>query len=103
MVELLERSVGPTIELHMTMAEALPPALADANQVEMALLNLALNAKDAMAGGGRLDVALDAVAVRLREVEGLAPGRYLRLAVTDTGHGMDSATLARAVDPFFTT
>ena len=111
MLELLERSVGSSVEMRLHVAEDLPPALADANQIEMALLNLALNARDAMAEGGQLSIALDAVrveavqaeAVRRDEPEGLAPGRYLRLIVTDTGHGMDRETLARAIDPFFTT
>jgi PAS domain S-box-containing protein len=103
MMDLLERSLGPTIETRVTVAEDLPPALADANQLEMALLNLALNAKDAMAEGGRLEIALDLATALPGEVEGLAAGRYLRLAVADNGHGMDKATLARAIDPFFTT
>ncbi len=103
MMDLLERSVGPAVEMRMTVTGDLPAALADANQVEMALLNLALNAKDAMAEGGRLEVVLDAVQVASPEVEGLAPGRYLRLSVADSGHGMDAETLARAIDPFFTT
>ncbi|WP_419758077.1 ATP-binding protein [Acidisoma sp.] len=111
MLELLERSVGSSVEMRIDVAEDLPPALADANQIEMALLNLALNARDAMAEGGKLSIALDTVrveavgaeAMRHDEPEGLAPGRYLRLIVTDTGHGMDRETLARAIDPFFTT
>jgi PAS domain S-box-containing protein len=106
MLDLLERSVGPAIEMRLTVAPDLPPALVDANQVEMALLNLALNAKDAMPQGGQLIIALDHATVRpaLGDRKGeLAPGPYLCLAVTDTGHGMDEATLARATDPFFTT
>jgi PAS domain S-box-containing protein len=103
MMDLLERSIGPTIETRVTVAEDLPPALADANQVEMALLNLALNAKDAMAEGGRLEIALDRATASAGESDGLAPGSYLRLSVADNGHGMDKDTLARAIDPFFTT
>ncbi len=103
MMDLLDRSLGPTIETRVTIAPDLPPALADAIQVEMALLNLALNAKDAMAEGGRLEIALDLATASAGEADGLDPGRYLRLAVVDNGHGMDRDTLARAVDPFFTT
>jgi PAS domain S-box-containing protein len=106
MLDLLERSVGPEVEMRLDVAPDLPPALVDANQVEMALLNLALNAKDAMPQGGQLTIALDRNVVRPLPGDrkgALAPGYYLRLAVTDTGHGMDQATLARAIDPFFTT
>jgi PAS domain S-box-containing protein len=103
MMDLLERSLGPAIETRVTVAADLPPALADANQVEMALLNLALNAKDAMAEGGRLRIALDLAIASAGEADGLHPGRYVRLAIVDDGHGMDKETLARAVDPFFTT
>ena len=111
MLDLLERSVGSLVEMRLEVGERLPPALADANQVEMALLNLVLNAKDAMPEGGSLSIALDMAQAGAtpvegagrNEPEGLAPGPYLRLAVTDTGHGMDRATLARAIDPFFTT
>ncbi|MGG5810101.1 ATP-binding protein [Falsiroseomonas sp. CW058] len=95
--ELLRRSVGPRIELRIEAAPGLPPALADANQIELALLNLAVNARDAMPEGGRIDIRVGAAA---EEAEG---GRFLRLAVADTGRGMDAATLARAVEPFFST
>ncbi len=106
MLDLLERSVGPAIEMRLEVTPDLPPALVDANQVEMALLNLALNAKDAMPQGGRLTITLDRAVVRPvlgNRKAALAPGYYLRFVVTDTGHGMDQATLARAIDPFFTT
>src|SRR5690606_9631158 len=76
-------------------------ALVDANQLELALLNLAVNARDAMPQGGTLTVAVD-IAEAPAESD-LAPGRYLRLTVSDTGHGMDAATLARATEPFFST
>ena len=77
--------------------------MADTNQLELALLNLAVNARDAMPEGGRLSIRLDAVAPG--EVAGLPGGAacYLRLRVADTGTGMDAATLARAVEPFFST
>jgi CheY-like chemotaxis protein len=75
--------------------------LADANQVELALLNLAVNARDAMPAGGTLTVALDATSARAGG--SLPPGTYLRLAVTDDGAGMDAVTLQRAIEPFFST
>jgi PAS domain S-box-containing protein len=106
MLDLLERSVGPSVAIRMEIGDCLPPALADANQIEMALLNLVLNARDAMPEGGDLVIALGVKLVRSagrEKPEGLAPGSYLRLAVTDSGHGMDRETLARAIDPFFTT
>jgi CheY-like chemotaxis protein len=79
----------------------LPPAQVDANQIELALLNLAVNARDAMPEGGKLTIALD-----LAESRGdpdLAAGRYVRLTVSDVGVGMDAATLQRAIEPFFST
>jgi CheY-like chemotaxis protein len=69
----------------------------------MAILNLAVNARDAMPGGGVLTVGAAAETVTEGQVPGLAPGRYVRLTVADTGIGMDEATLARAVEPFFST
>ncbi len=106
MLDLLARSVGSLVEMRLEVAEGLPLALTDANQLEMALLNLVLNARDAMPGGGDVLIALDAVRVAVAgrdEPEGLTPGHYLRLVVKDSGYGMDPPTLARAIDPFFTT
>ena len=98
---LIETSLVPGIELTLELADGLPPALIDHNQVELALLNLVVNARDAMPGGGRLQIALDVQ--RPPAGDELPPGDYLRLSVTDAGHGMDWATLRRAVDPFFST
>ncbi|WP_372617621.1 ATP-binding protein [Falsiroseomonas sp.] len=101
---LLERSAGPTVRIEADLREDLPPALVDANQLELALLNLVVNARDAMAEGGR--VVITAAAAEAPSPEAppeLLPGRYLRLALSDTGVGMDAATLARATEPFFTT
>ena len=106
MLDLLERSVGSLVQMRLNVAERLPFALADANQIEMALLNLVLNAKDAMPEGGDLSIAVDVVRLgteRRDAPEGLAPGTYLRVVMIDSGHGMDRETLARAIDPFFTT
>jgi CheY-like chemotaxis protein len=69
----------------------------------MALLNLAVNARDAMPDGGAISITASEATVEDRAIEGLAPGRYVKLAVIDTGTGMDAATLARATEPFFTT
>jgi signal transduction histidine kinase len=105
MSDLLVRALGPGVRLTQTFAPDLPRILIDSNQLELALLNLAVNARDAMPGGGELILGaeradLDEAAVaELR----LAPGEYVRLSVTDTGHGMDEATLIRAAEPFFTT
>ncbi len=101
MVDLLARSLGPSVEIETRMPEGLSRILVDANQLELAVLNLAVNAKDAMPGGGRLTISA-------REAEGdaslsLAPGRYVLLSVADTGEGMDPATLEHATEPFFTT
>ena len=78
------------------------PALADANQLELAVLNLMVNARDAMPEGGRVTVEAREEVVRANP-SSLKPGVYVCLSVTDTGEGMDQETLGRAVEPFFTT
>jgi signal transduction histidine kinase len=103
MSELLRRSLGPLVELRIEAARGLPPALADSNQIELALLNLAVNARDAMPGGGQLSITLDRAPAEATGANHTGAGRYLRLRVADTGAGMDEATLARAVEPFFST
>lgn len=104
MQALMERSVGPGITIRTELPRALPAALVDANQLELALLNLAVNARDAMPTGGVVTVTLAEGSAPGPGVPAtLAPGHYLRLGVRDTGSGMDAATLARAVEPFFTT
>jgi PAS domain S-box-containing protein len=102
MRELIERSLGPRIEFATDIAPGVPPAMVDLNQLELALLNLSVNARDAMPNGGRLSWRV------CEEMAGesradLAPGRYVRIEVSDTGMGMDADTLARAVEPFFST
>jgi PAS domain S-box-containing protein len=101
MTDLLERSVGPQIELRIDLPPRLPLALVDANQIELALLNLAVNARDAMPEGGTLSIRVDQ-AEALAEMK-MAAGPYLRLIVSDTGQGMDADTLRRATEPFFST
>jgi signal transduction histidine kinase len=102
MEELLKRALGLGIELKCQFPGALPPVLADANQLELALLNIALNARDAMPNGGRLTIGAATETVSGTE-NNLRPGDYLRISIADTGIGMDEATLAKATDPFFTT
>ncbi|WP_183756152.1 response regulator [Rhizobium sp. BK181] len=102
MEELLKRSIGPMVTLLRQIPEDLPRVLADANQVELALLNLAVNARDAMPEGGTLTVALREEAVDDLD-DDLGPGRYVVLSVTDTGYGMDPDTLSKAIEPFFST
>jgi len=101
MHDLLHRSIGPTVHMELDLPPDLPPAQADANQIELALLNLAVNARDAMPAGGTLTVALDCSTTG--DAQDLAAGRYIRLLVTDTGDGLDGATLKRAIEPFFST
>ena len=103
MRDLVASSIGPTIALRIAMADDLPPALADPNQLELALLNLCVNARDAMPGGGTITVAAEGVVLTRERVRDLAPGRYVRLSVIDAGTGMDGATLARAIEPFYST
>lgn len=103
MAGLLQRSLGPSIELVSSFPPGLPPALTDANQLESALLNLAINARDAMPEGGRITVEGDEQLLGPGSAIGLPHGRYVRLSVVDNGAGMDADTLSRATEPFFTT
>jgi CheY-like chemotaxis protein len=105
MEDFIRRTVGPAIEMEIAGAAGVWTILVDPNQLENALLNLSLNARDAMPDGGRLTIAsanesLDEPAARKRD---LPPGQYVALSVTDTGTGMPPEILARAFDPFFTT
>ncbi|PZW65019.1 hypothetical protein F475_01095 [Pseudomonas sp. URMO17WK12:I6] len=100
---LLRSSLGPSVSIETRFAPELEPVMADVNQLELAVLNLATNARDAMPDGGKL-----LISARMEEVSdqtklSLAAGRYVCLSVTDTGEGMDDATLSLAMDPFFTT
>ena len=105
MEELVRRTIGPAVELEIVAAGGLWSTLIDPPQLENALLNLCINARDAMPEGGRLTIEtgnrwLDARAARERE---LAPGQYVSLCVSDTGTGMAPDVIAKAFDPFFTT
>lgn len=103
MTELLRSTLGPTIAVSAEFAGDLPPARADQNQLEMALLNLAVNARDAMPGGGDLAITVHLDTIEGRHPTGVKPGQYVRICVSDTGIGMDEATLRRATEPFFST
>jgi signal transduction histidine kinase len=106
MGELLQRSINESIQLDMQLSEGLWVAEVDPNQLESALLNLVINARDAMPGGGRLVVntSNQHLAIGATETQGnLEPGDYVVLSVTDTGCGMPQSTIDRAFDPFFTT
>ncbi len=100
--QLLRSSFDPRIRIATAVEPALPHAHADGNQLEMALLNLGVNARDAMPGGGALTLSARCVALESAQAN-LAAGRYVVIAVADTGQGMDAATRARAIEPFFTT
>jgi signal transduction histidine kinase len=103
MEEMLRRTLGPGIQIVTTYRPDLPPIRVDPNQLELALLNLALNARDAMPYGGRLVIGGSCVASGADHPKDLEAGRYVCLTVSDSGAGMDEATLRRAADPFFTT
>ncbi|MGU3494324.1 MHYT domain-containing protein [Xanthobacteraceae bacterium A53D] len=101
MADLLKRSIGPGMHIEIRFPLGVPHVMVDGNQLELALLNLVVNARDAMPGGGHITIAAR------EEIGGgaarLPDGRYVCLSVADTGQGMDADTLARAQEPFFTT
>ena len=99
MVDLLERSLGPRIAFRLDLPEALPPARADANQLELAILNLAINARDAMPDGGSIEIKV--AQYQASNDPALKSGCYLELSVTDTGTGMTPEILKRAIEPFY--
>jgi signal transduction histidine kinase len=122
MQELLKRAVGHGIAFNSEFPPDLPPALVDANQLELALLNVALNARDAMSDGGSVRITAQAYTIvpggsapthpvgngfakpsYTSQSVSLPPGAYVRIIVVDTGVGMDQVTLAKATEPFFTT
>jgi PAS domain S-box-containing protein len=100
---LLAQSLGPLVALDLRLPADLPPVLVDPNQLELAVLNLAVNARDAMPDGGPLVIAGRRETIGADHETELPAGAYLCLTITDAGDGMDAETLSRAVEPFFTT
>jgi PAS domain S-box-containing protein len=106
MEDMLHRTLGEHIQLEFTLSADLWTAFTDANQLESALLNLAINARDAMPDGGRLTIETTNVRLDAAYTSGqddVSPGDYVVTAVSDTGSGMPADVVAKAVDPFFTT
>jgi hypothetical protein len=104
--QLLRRTIGADIEMRTHLAERPWPIKADPGQVEQLLLNLVVNARDAMPTGGAIDIAIESVLIDERHAAthpGATVGQHMRLSVTDTGAGMSQATIDRAFEPFFTT
>lgn len=103
MTELMRRTIGPEVLISTNFAADLPKIRTDSNQFESALLNLVVNARDAMPGGGEITIAAELETVASGSLSALPPGEYVCLSVRDQGEGMDAETLAKAATPFFTT
>ena len=103
MTELLQRSLGPPFRIETRFPIGLGRVAADANQLEMALLNLAVNARDALRDGGDIIISAREESLSAGRDNGLKPGHYICLTVADNGEGMDEETLKKATEPFFTT
>lgn len=103
MADLMASTSGPRVTIELTIPRDLPPVHTDPHQLEMAILNLAVNARDAMPDGGTLTLAAMVENLSHSDGKDLAPGGYIHLQVSDTGTGMDEETLARAIEPFFST
>ena len=104
--DLLRRTMSESIEVEILSSSPLSPALVDANQLESAIINLAINARDAMPDGGRLTLSCEEVELDeecFARNPGISPGRYIMVGVSDTGVGIDGDTLDKVFDPFFTT
>jgi signal transduction histidine kinase/CheY-like chemotaxis protein len=106
MKELIERTIGPSVRLELHLGDNVRRIMIDANQLESAILNLAINARDAMPEGGLLSIATAERALgpaELSDQEGTAPGDFVEIAIADTGEGMSPDVLPRVFEPFFTT
>jgi signal transduction histidine kinase len=103
MTDLLQRSLGPSVAIDTHFPLGITDALADPAQLEMAVLNLMFNARDAMPEGGRISMSAREETVGAGHLTRLTPGAYIVFAVTDRRVGMDEKTLKQAVEPFFTT
>jgi signal transduction histidine kinase len=103
---MVSRLFDTNIQVHTSLAPETPLIRVDPGQIEQVLMNLAINAADAMPEGGRLTIETRGVSVHEAQTKGdvtLLPGRYAVIRVRDTGHGMDANTVARIFEPFFTT
>jgi PAS domain S-box-containing protein len=103
MSDLLRTSLGPSIAIEVRFPLSLPEVMGDINQLELCVLNLCVNARDAMAEGGVITIRAVTDEVIHSQTLAIPSGRYVKLSIADTGSGMDAATLARATEPFFTT
>ena len=103
MHDWLSQSVGSTIEIRVDIDDGDVIAVTDTHQLELALLNMVLNSRDAMPGGGTIAISVRRQRLDAREADGLAPGDYVLMTVKDTGEGMSPEVMARCFDPFFTT
>ncbi|MFN3620602.1 PAS domain-containing protein [Sphingorhabdus sp.] len=103
MLDLVRRTLGPQFQIHVEMAENMPAALVDPHQLELALLNLCVNGRDAMPDGGMIMITGDHVCQPASDPTMLPGGNFIRLSVEDCGHGMEPDVARRAVEPFFTT
>jgi PAS domain S-box-containing protein len=103
MLELMERSIGPGVHIDTRIPMRLKAVHVDQNQLEMALVNLIVNARDAMPQGGNIHITASEEELKAGHESGLPPGGYVRLSIRDEGEGMDAQTLQRAIEPFFTT
>ncbi len=106
LARMLRRLIPENVTIHSALDPRIQPIKADPGQMEQVMLNLAINARDAMPGTGQLTLATECVTLQRTTLvghDGVPPGEYVRLSVRDTGHGMDAATLAHVFEPFFTT
>jgi signal transduction histidine kinase len=103
MADLVSSTSGPQVKVLVDVPDNLPPASADANQLEMAVLNLSVNSRDAMPEGGTLTISGSLEQAGAGHRSQLPPSQYIRLAVADTGIGMDEETRERAIEPFYST
>jgi PAS domain S-box-containing protein len=103
LADLVASATGPNVTFSFDIAENLPDALADPTQLEMAIINLSMNARDAMDGAGVIKIAATQEMVSPGQIKLLKPGRYVRIGISDTGKGMDEATRSRSIEPFFST
>jgi CheY-like chemotaxis protein len=106
MADLIRRTMGPPIHLELHLRDGRAPVLCDPSELESALLNLCINARDAMPEGGRLTIGTEDVRLSAADVpgqEGAAPGDYVAISVADSGHGMPPEVVEHAFEPFFTT